>query len=182
MNKPKDTSEYYLSMDAAVIRPVFQDLRIQAEVISLTKEPTILPVDCFTLVKNTCKLCEKTMATALKEATELLGPYHKVPIYMETIDGRPFILIPLQSPRSTVNTWVTLHAIEYHKRSSKDPAYTDIHLTNGEVITVNASFTTFNRQYVLANALRTAYIKLQEQRQEDRLLVLSKLAAEPLSK
>lgn len=180
--RPKDTSEYFLSMDAAVIRPVFQDLRIQSEVISLTKESSILPVDCFTLVKNTCKLCNKTIATALKEATDLLGPYHKVPIFMETIEGKPFILIPLQSPRSTVNTWVTLHAIEYHKRSSKDPAYTDIHLTNGQVITVNASFTTFNRQFVLANALRTAYIKYQEQRQEDRLLVLSKLAADPLSK
>lgn len=179
MNRLKDTSEYFLSMDAAVIRPIFQDLRIQSEVISLTKEPTILPVDCFTLVKNTCKICKKTIATALKEATEMLGPYHKVPIFLERIDGTPFILIPLQSPRSTVNTWVTLHAIEFHKRSSKDPAYTDIHLTNGEIITVNASFTTFNRQFVLANALRTAYIK---QRQEEHLIVLSKLAAEPLSK
>lgn len=149
-----------------MVRPVFQDLRIQAEVLTLSGPPTIFATDCFSLVKNTCDFCGTSIGKAIKDAQELVGPYHKIPIIVDNIKGEPFVLIPLMSPRSPLNTWISLHTIVMHKKSSVTNGFTDIHFVNGEIITVNSSFTTLNRQLVLANALRVAYLKRIEDRHE----------------
>lgn len=164
-------------MDTAIVRPILNELKLHAEVIYLNQETQIMPVDCFTLIKNTCEYCEKPFGKAIKESNDLIGPFHKVPIIIDTVGGLPLVLFPLQSPRSVINTWVALHAIDMHRKSTKDPSLTDIHLVNGTVVTVSASFATFNRQFVLANALRSTFMKKQQARQQ---YLLS--SAEPLNK
>lgn len=157
--------DFILSLDTAIIRPVYNDLKLQSEVLTLSHKSIIVALDCFSLVKNTCDYCGRSVGRAIKEANELLGPYHKIPIVVDMVAGQPFVLIPLQSPRSVLNTWVALHAIELHRKSTVNSGFTDIQLVNGTVVTVNASFTTFNRQLVLANALRTSYLKRRDNRQ-----------------
>lgn len=166
MNGKRVDKDTYLTLDTAIVRPVFSDLRLQAEVITLSGTKTIYAADCFTLVKNTFEFCGKSIGYAIKEANELLGPYHKIPIVVENVAGQLFVLVPLLSPRSPLNTWVALHAIALHKKSAVANGFTDIYLTNGEIVTVNSSFTTLNRQIVLANALRAAYLKNVEDRHQ----------------
>lgn len=159
----KDT---YLTLDTAMVRPVFNEFSIQAEVVTLSGTSTIFATDCFTLVRNTCEFCGNTIGKAIKDSHDLVGQYHKVPIVIENIKGEPFVLIPLMSPRSPLNTWISLHAIEMHKKSTVAAGFTDIHFTNGKVITVNASFSTLNRQLVLANAIRSGFLKRLESREQ----------------
>ncbi|QFF99996.1 hypothetical protein PB01_14835 [Psychrobacillus glaciei] len=151
-----DDKSFLVSFETAVLQPVRINNKIYTRVTNISGESTTIGKKPYDIVRQSCAYYGSTFQQAKQLSKDTLGNYLKLPIVVAHDYGNPFILIPLLSPKSDLNVWFSLKAIE---RLEASEGGCTVVLTNGAKITVNSSIVTLSKQVGFANLLNTHFLK-----------------------
>ena len=151
-----DDKSFLVSFETAVLQPVRVNNKIFTKVTNITGESTIVSKKPYDIVRQSCAYYGSSFQQAKKLSIDTIGNYFKLPIIVAHDYGSPCILIPLLSPKSDLNVWFSLRAIEGFYATENGCT---IVLANGQEITVNSSTNTISKQIGFANLLNMHFLK-----------------------
>ncbi|TQR10644.1 hypothetical protein FG382_16340 [Psychrobacillus lasiicapitis] len=150
MFNKKDEKPFLVTFDTAVLQPVVINNKVFTKAISHSGESKIIGKKPYDVVRYSCSHYGSTIQQSTKLSKEAIGNYLKLPILIAHDFGSPCILIPILSPKSDLNVWFSLRAIESFYPSEDGST---IVLSNGQTIQVPSSPQTISRQVGFANIL-----------------------------
>ncbi|MFJ8066048.1 competence protein ComK [Psychrobacillus sp. NPDC096426] len=156
MFNKKDEKSFLVSFDTAVLQPIVINNKVFTKAISYSGESKIIGKKPYDIVRYSCSYYGSTFQQSTKLSKEAIGNYLKLPILIAHDFGSPCILIPILSPKSDLNTWFSLGAIESFYPSEGGCT---IVLANGQMIQVPSSPNTISRQVGFANLLNMHFLK-----------------------
>ncbi|MFB5088682.1 competence protein ComK [Psychrobacillus sp. PGGUH221] len=151
----KDKS-FLVSFETAVLQPVRINNKVYTKVTNISGETMLVGKKPYDIVRQSCAYYGSSFQQAKNLSRETLGNYLKLPIIIAHDYGNPCILIPLLSPKSDLNVWFSLKAIDGFHASK---GVCKVLLTNGQTITVETSANTLSKQFGFANLLNTHFLK-----------------------
>ncbi|WP_313893011.1 competence protein ComK [Psychrobacillus sp.] len=147
---------FIISFETAVLQPIQMNNKTFTKVTKFSGESLVIGKKPYDIVRQSCSYYGSSFQQSVKLSREAIGKYHKLPAVIAHDYGNPCILIPTLSPKSDLNVWFSLKAIQsFHP--SKDGC--SIILTNGQTLDVNSSTTTISRQIGFANILNMHFLK-----------------------
>jgi competence protein ComK len=156
MSKRADDKSFLVSFETAVLQPVRINNKIYTKVTNITGEPILIGKKPYDIVRQSCAYYGSSFQQAKNFSKDTLGNYLKLPIVVAHDYGSPFILIPLLSPKSDLNVWFSLKAIDRFEPSEDGCT---VVLINGKRIAVNSSTITLSKQVGFANLLKMHFLK-----------------------
>ncbi|WP_185907936.1 competence protein ComK [Psychrobacillus soli] len=156
MFNKKDENSFLISFDTAVLQPVVINNKVFTKAISYSGESKVIGKRPYDIVRHSCSYYGSSFQQSTKLSKEAIGNYLKLPILIAHDFGSPCILIPILSPRSDLNIWFSLGAIESFYPSEDGCT---IVLSNGQMIQVPSSPHTISRQLGFANLLNMHFLK-----------------------
>lgn len=157
MDKKKKTTNYHISFETLVLKPILKENKMSTQVIE-QKQELLVYEKPKSIVVRSLKYYGNTLKNAVILSKEKLGDRHKTPIIVAHDFGVPFIFLPTMSPRSPHNVWISLHGID---DIVPDEMGCIVHLINGTTIKLNASTTTMHRQFTFGVLLEKEFQKKQ---------------------
>lgn len=156
MIKQLKEKPFLISFETAVLQPIRINNKVYTKVTNMSGETLMVSKKPFEIVRQSCAYYGSSFQQAKNLSKETLGNYLKLPIIVAYDYGNPCILIPLLSPKSDLNIWFSLSAIESFHASKRGCT---ILLTNGQSMTVDASINTISKQIGFANLLNMHFLK-----------------------
>lgn len=150
MFNKKDEKPFLVSFDTAVLQPVVINNKVFTKATSYSGETKIIGKRPYDIVRSSCSHYGSNIQLSTKLSKQAIGNYLKLPILIAYDYGNPCILLPILSPKSDLNVWFSLGAIESFYPSEGGST---IVLTNGQTIQVPSSPHTISRQVGFANLL-----------------------------
>jgi len=176
MSYKAEESSFFISFETAVLQPIVVNNMIFTKVTNFSGESHTIGKKPFDIVRHSCSFYGSSFQHAVRLSRDAIGNYLKLPILIAHDFGNPCIFIPILSPKSDLNVWFSLKAIESFYPSEDGCV---IVLPHGQKITVPSSPQTIGRQVGFANILNmhllkrmsylinTGYITRTPQRQKD---------------
>lgn len=153
--KTEDQS-FIISFETAILQPIKMNNKTFTKVTNFSGESMVIGKRPYDIVRQSCSYYGSSFQQSVKLSREAIGKYHKLPTVIAHDYGNPCILIPTLSPKSDLNVWFSLKAIQsFHP--NKDGC--SIILTNGQTLDVSSSTTTISRQIGFANILNMHFLK-----------------------
>ncbi|WP_225229839.1 competence protein ComK [Sporosarcina quadrami] len=165
---------YFISFDTLALHPLTSGNKIFTRVIERDKT-FVVSQKPLHIVTRSCNYYGSSLERATLTSHNVLGKMHKVPIMMANAYGVPCIFIPIMSPASNQNAWISYHAVQNFTKDGMDTILT---LENGEKLTLNVSIATFYRQYSLARLIEIDFLKKQKRMDRSTYLFPSKKSKE----
>lgn len=156
MFNKKEEKSFLVSFDTAVLQPIVINNKVFTKAISYSGETKVIGKKPYDIVRHSCSYYGSSFQHSTKLSKEAIGNYLKLPILIAHDFGSPCILIPILSPKSDLNTWFSLGAIESFYPSEGGCT---IVLANEQKIQVPSSPTTISRQVGFANILNMHFLK-----------------------
>ena len=156
--KTEDKS-FLVSFETAALQPVQINNKVYTKVTNVSGDSMMIGKKPYDIVRQSCSYYGSSFQQAKNLSKEALGNYLKLPIVVAHDYGNPCILIPILSPKSDLNVWFSLKAIEgFH--ASEDGCI--VQLTNGQTITVNSSTTTISQTTWICKSSQYTLFKKNE--------------------
>lgn len=166
-----ENKSFLISFETAVLQPIRINNKVYTKVTNISGKTMIISKKPYNIVRQSCAYYGSSFQHAKNLSRETLGNYLKLPIIVAHDYGSPCILIPLLSPKSDLNVWFSLKAIEGFNASENGCL---VLLTNGQTITVDSSANTISKQIGFANLLHIHFLKRMSSLSHDGFLTTRK--------
>lgn len=149
---------YLMSFNTYYVEPFIHENQVFSRVIDKHNE-VIVAKKPIQIVRKSCSFLGTTYEATRLLSKEFFGNQHKLPIILTHDFGIPCVFIPTCSPKSDMNAWIGLHAIEQALPFKNG---TKVLLKNGEELEISTQFNSFSKQYTNGTMLHKHYSKIRK--------------------
>lgn len=158
--KISTASNYFISFNTIALVPVWIENKLYTRVIENHTE-FLVRMKPSTIVKKSITFYGNSYKHATFFSRESIGHLHKLPLMISHDFGVPLIMMPTLSPESEGTIWISFSAIERYSLNTHNQCV--VHFTNSQVLSVNVSYSTMCRQFVLSHFLTNHFQKTRDQ-------------------
>ncbi len=151
-----ENKSFLVTFETAVLEPKTVNNKIFTKVINFSGESFIVGRKPYDIIRHSCAFYGSSFSHSVQLSKEIIGNYLKLPIVIAHDYGYPCVFVPTLSPKSDLNVWFSMNAIDAYYPSEHGCMIT---LPHGESIQVSVSQNTISRQVAYANMLNNHFLK-----------------------
>jgi len=151
-----ENKSFLVTFETAVLEPKIINNRVFTQVTNFSGDSFHVGKKPYDVVRHSCAFYGTPFTNSVQLSKDIIGNFLKLPIVIAHDYGYPCIFIPMLSPKSDLNFWFSLNAIESYTSTEKGCMIT---LPNGNSVQVPVSVNTVSRQVAYANMLNNHFLK-----------------------